>query len=135
MKWRHRRVIIIIMVILAMAVSFLLFSYLERINRYKKAVQQLAYSEIMVSQIPDGTYVGEFDADIISAMVRVVVKDGRITDIVLLEHKQERGTAGEAVLESIIEEQRINVDTVSGATNSSKVIKKAVENALSPYSG
>lgn len=30
----------------------------------------------------------------------------------------------------IIEEQKIDVDTISGATNSSTVIKKAVENAL-----
>ena len=33
-------------------------------------------------------------------------------------------------LEKIIEEQKIDVDAVSGATNSSTVIKKAVENAL-----
>ena len=34
------------------------------------------------------------------------------------------------VINEIVDEQRINVDAVSGATNSSIVIKKAVENAL-----
>lgn len=34
------------------------------------------------------------------------------------------------VVDRIIEEQKIDVDTVSGATNPSTVIKKVVENAL-----
>ena len=47
-----------------------------------------------------------------------------------MEHRHERGKAAEKVIEKIIEEQKIDVDAVSGATNSSTVIKKAVENAL-----
>ena len=38
--------------------------------------------------------------------------------------------AAETVINEIVDEQRIDVDAVSGATNSSIVIKKAVENAL-----
>ncbi|MCI8299875.1 MAG: FMN-binding protein, partial [Lachnospiraceae bacterium] len=41
-----------------------------------------------------------------------------------------RGSRAEVVVDRIIEEQKIEVDAVSGATNSSTVIKKAVENAL-----
>ena len=41
-----------------------------------------------------------------------------------LEHRQERGKAAEAVANEIVDEQRIDVDTVSGATNSSIVIKE-----------
>jgi hypothetical protein len=48
----------------------------------------------------------------------------------ILEHRNERGKAAEAITNKIIEEQKINVDTIAGATNSSTVIKKAVENAL-----
>jgi uncharacterized protein with FMN-binding domain len=33
-------------------------------------------------------------------------------------------------VDQIVSEQKIDVDAISGATNSSKVIKKAVENAL-----
>lgn len=36
----------------------------------------------------------------------------------------------ETIIDKIIDEQKIDVDAVSGATNSSTVIKKAVENAL-----
>ena len=41
-----------------------------------------------------------------------------------------RGKPAEIVADRIIQEQRIDVDAVSGATNSSVVIKKAVENAF-----
>lgn len=47
-----------------------------------------------------------------------------------MEHRHERGKAAEVVIEKIIKEQKIDVDAISGATNSSTVIKKAVENAL-----
>ena len=48
----------------------------------------------------------------------------------ILEHKNERGQAAETIVDQIVSEQKIDVDAISGATNSSKVIKKAVENAL-----
>jgi len=44
--------------------------------------------------------------------------------------KNGRGKPAEAVLDNIIKEQKIKVDAVSGATNSSIVLEKAVENAL-----
>ena len=66
----------------------------------------------------------------IRAKVAVTVQDGAITGIELLEHKNGRGEAAETVLEEIVSQQRIAVDAVSGATNSSIVLEKAVENAL-----
>ncbi|WP_313562885.1 FMN-binding protein [Ruminiclostridium cellobioparum] len=41
-----------------------------------------------------------------------------------------RGAKAEAIVDKIISEQSVTVDVISGATNSSKVILKAVENAL-----
>ena len=68
--------------------------------------------------------------DCIYAKVEVTIQNGEITGIRILEHKNERGQAAEAVVDRIVAEQRIDVDAVSGATNSSTVLKKAVENAL-----
>lgn len=68
--------------------------------------------------------------DFIYAKVEVTVQAGVITNIDILEHLNERGSRAEVVVDRIIEEQKIEVDAVSGATNSSTVIKKAVENAL-----
>ena len=66
----------------------------------------------------------------IYAKVEVTVQNGEITNINILEHRHERGKAAEVITDSIVDEQKIDVDAISGATNSSIVIKKAVENAL-----
>lgn len=57
---------------------------------------------------------------------------GALSGLILLADQKEAylRQAAEAVLEEILRQQRIDVDTVSGATNSSKVLKKAVEDAL-----
>ncbi len=62
--------------------------------------------------------------------VEVTVHSGEITGIRISEHGNERGKAAEAVAERIVLEQRIDVDAVSGVTNSSAVLKKTAENAL-----
>lgn len=67
--------------------------------------------------------------------MKVKVQNGTVTDIEILEHKNGRGGPAEIITDRIIEEQRIDVDAVSGATNSSIVIKKAVENALKAGDG
>lgn len=83
-----------------------------------------------IFRMSDGIYIGEYDVNFIYAKVEVTVQDGKITNIELLGHKNERGKPAEAILGKMIDAQRINVNAVSGATNSSTVIKKATENAL-----
>ena len=78
------------------------------------------------SNITNGIYDGASDVGYIAAKVEVVVNNGKIEKITLLEHKNERGTSAEVITDNMIKEQKIDVDTISGATNSSKVIKKAV---------
>ena len=48
----------------------------------------------------------------------------------MLEHKNGQGTPAEVIPEKVVETQTLEVDIVSGATYSSKVILKAIENAL-----
>ena len=104
--------------------------YLKSVADYKKAVKETTFEDIHISDIPDGVYVGEYDVDFIYAKVEVTVQNGEITNINILEHRHERGKTAEVITDSIIDEQKIDVDAISGATNSSTVIKKAVENAL-----
>lgn len=104
--------------------------YLKSVADYKQAVKETALDDIDISEIPDGIYIGEYDVNFICVKVEVTVQDGRITDVVLLEHKNGRGKSAEIITDRIIEQQKTDVDAVSGATNSSIVIKKAVENAL-----
>jgi len=82
--------------------------------------------------IADGVYEGNFSSWPNSAAVRVSVKDGRITDIVIVRHAASWiGKKAEPVIPlRIIEAQSTRVDAVSGATNSSRVIMNAVQDAL-----
>lgn len=105
-------------------------TYLKSVTDYKRAVKEATLEEINILDISDGIYIGEYDVNYIYAKVEVTVQNGKITNINILEHRNERGKAAEAIINEIIDEQRIDVDEISGATNSSTVIKKAVENAL-----
>ena len=104
--------------------------YLKKVADYKRAVGETTIGEIDIADVSDGIYIGEYDVNFIYAKVEVTVEDGEIVSINIMEHRHERGKAAETVIEKIIEEQKIDVDAISGATNSSTVIKKAVENAL-----
>ena len=104
--------------------------YLKSVADYKQAVKETTFVEINISDISDGVYIGEYDVNFIYAKVEVTVQNEEITNINILEHRHERGKAAEAITNKIMDEQKIDVDAISGATNSSTVIKKAVENAL-----
>ncbi len=123
-----------IIVRIAAAVILLLLAalavYFKSVVDYKHAVSAISIQEIPISDIADGIYVGECDVNFIYAKVEVTVHNGAIEDISILEHKNDRGQSAETVVDEIVAEQRIDVDAVSGATNSSTVLKKAVENAL-----
>ena len=126
---RKKIVMILIMLFLLLALIFGT-AYIDRVGEYKRAVKETTIEEVNISDIPDGVYIGEYDVNFIYAKVEVDVSGGKIIDVRILEHRQERGKDAEAVANEIVDEQRIDVDTVSGATNSSIVIKKAVEVAL-----
>ena len=122
----HRIAALCMALMLAAHVVFCITSFSE----YKREVAAISISQTDISALADGIYEGDCDVGYIYAKVRVTVIDGRIIAIDLLEHRNERGAAGEGVLERIVSEQNVGVDAVSSATNSSRVIEKAVENAL-----
>lgn len=104
--------------------------FLLDMQEYKAAIQNITFSSIDITTVPDGTYEGDFDAGFVYAKVSVTVKNGIMTDVKLLEHKNGKGASAESIIPTILEKQTTEVDSVSGATSSSKVIRKAVENAL-----
>ena len=126
-KLRLHRVLSLIMLVCIAA--HIIFYYID-FSSYKNRIVSASPLGIDMSQTADGTYIGEYDAGYIYAKVSVTVTNGIITDIRLLEHRHQRGQDAEQVTQDIIASQRINVDAISGATNSSLVIEKAVENAL-----
>ena len=66
----------------------------------------------------------------VSATVEVIIEGGRIEDIRLLDHGNGMGQPAEAIIEDVVEDQSLDVDSVSGVTYSSRVILKAIEATL-----
>ena len=96
----------------------------------KKELKVLKIENIDFNKVKNGDYTGEYNININSAKVNVSVKDGLIVKIDILKHHHGPGYGAEEITEEIIKKQTIEVDAVSGATKSSTVLKKAVENAL-----
>ena len=105
-------------------------TYFADFMEYQNNIENIEIGMVDCSDLEDGMYVGEYDAGYIYAKVKVQVKDEKIVSIDLLEHRNEKGKPAEQIIDDILKRQQIDVDEVSGATNSSKVIKKAIENAI-----
>jgi len=88
-------------------------------------------SSIDPAMLKDGIYEGTYRGGPNKAVVRVSIAEGKISSIQVVEHQAWRGRKAEKpVVERIIATQSTSVDAVSGATNSSRVIMNAVQNAL-----
>ena len=105
-------------------------AYIIDFNNYKRNVANIEINSINLENVEDGLYKGECNVGYIYAKAEVKIKDGVIVSINLLEHRNERGKQAENIINNIISEQKIDVDAISGATNSSNVIKKAIETAI-----
>lgn len=87
---------------------------------------------IDLSSITNGTYSGSYASFPVSVTLEVTILDHEITKITILKHDNGQGKPAEAITEDVIKAQSLQVDVISGATYSSKVILKALENALNP---
>ena len=97
---------------------------------FVQKIDKLEIRDVAVSQVKDGTYEGAETILPVSAKVRVTVSAGRITGITMLSHSHGPNHGADAILPRVLEAQSLQVDAVSGATYSSKVVRKAIENAL-----
>lgn len=131
MKLSRKRILFYLTVILLLIGLIFLSIYIKGVLDYKEVVEEITFDDINISDVADGIYIGECDVNFIYAKVEVTVESGKIIGINILEHKNGRGKPAESIINEIVKDQKINVDAVTGATNSSKVIKKAVENAIS----
>jgi uncharacterized protein with FMN-binding domain len=93
-------------------------------------IEKLTIEDIAVHDVKDGTYEGAQSNVPVTARVKVTMRDGRITDITLLGHSHGPGHGADEILDRVIQKQSLEVDAVTGATYSSKVILKAMEKAL-----
>lgn len=82
-------------------------------------------------RLVDGVYEGSYRSGPVKARVRVSIEDQRISNIQLIEHSTWKGKEAEAIIpDRIVQGQSTEVNVVSGATRSSRVIMNAVQNAV-----
>lgn len=124
-----RNVLIIVSIVVVIGVS-IGSKYLLDVQNYKNEVSELTINNPDLKNIEDGNYTGVYDAQFIKVNLTVEVKDHKMMAIVLNEHINGKGKPAETILNDVIKAQSLDVDTVSGATNSSKVILKSIERAL-----
>lgn len=105
-------------------------STVKRMEKSLELLTRMTISDVDLSKIPDGTYTGNHEVFPVLAEVKVTVADHKITAVELVKHRNGQGSAAEVIPGKVVEAQTLQVDIVSGATYSSKVILKAIENAL-----
>ena len=102
----------------------------------------LTFADLDFTKISDGTYVGEYVGtkdSLRNCKVEVTVEGGRVQGVKILggalcnAEQKTLGTSGLTIgtlFQRVIDEQSLQVDVVSGASLTSKVHLKAIENAL-----
>lgn len=124
-KYKNRIIVVLFGIIIIIFVSFAVI-----FNQITKKANAILISDVDLSVIPDGQYIGEYSIFPVYAKVEVTVKKHNFIEINILKHNNGLGSGAESIKEDIEREQRLNIDTISGATVSSKCILKAVENAI-----
>lgn len=128
MKKKHIVLCIVLSIILV--ATFTTTLVYKNIDKNLKQLSVMAIQEIDFTKLSDGVYEGSYQVFPVSVEVEVTINNHEIARIDLIKHSNGQGKPAEIITEKVIEAQSLKVDVISGATYSSKVILKAIENAL-----
>ncbi len=117
----------IVVLVLALVLGGLFIFVTIKMN---SQLESMDVSDVDMQTVADGCYTGISETDLVQVTVDVTVADHKITEIKIVRHRNGKGAPAEVIVEDMVAQNRCDVDIVSGATNSSVVIKSAVHNAL-----
>jgi uncharacterized protein with FMN-binding domain len=121
------------LIIIFGSLACLIVAIVILVNVMQKSLDELTTREVggvNIAEVPDGTYRGECSVFPVIVKVDVTVASGAITEIIIVQHQNGQGAPAEAITNQVISEQTLDLEVISGATYSSKVILLAIENAL-----
>jgi uncharacterized protein with FMN-binding domain len=102
-------------------------------NQGMDKIHALTIKTPALSAVYDGEHYGKYCEGRWCYDITVIIKDHKISDIKLNNDKMRMFKDLHATLiKKIIEQQRIDIEAISGATITSKAFLKAVENAVRP---
>lgn len=137
-KHRGRRILLVVLAVIV----FILGATVLAMEPGRREAMDLTISPVDFGQLQDGVYTGEYRGTkdkLRDTAVQVTVSEGAVTDIQVVEgalagEKQDtevrNGLTIRDLFGRVIEAQSLQVEAISGATITSKVNLKAVENAL-----
>lgn len=131
MKKKTKVFIIILFILLVIGAGATYF-----VKMTENSLAELSSTEIVdvdLTTVADGTYLGSYKAFPVSVEVEVTILNHEITEIVILKHDSGQGEPAEVIILDVIEMQSLNVDLITGATYSSKVILLAIQDALKSW--
>ncbi|RDU25032.1 FMN-binding protein [Anaerosacchariphilus polymeriproducens] len=107
----------------------------SKVSREHIEAKSLPLDGVDFNKLSDGTYIGEYEGGMYkwrTNKVQVTVASGKVTDIKLISSKElsENNTYHIDLYNRVLEEQTLKVDTISGATLTSKAYLQGIENAL-----
>ncbi|MBS4032618.1 MAG: FMN-binding protein [Clostridiales bacterium] len=126
-----RRVIfLVILTVVIFAAYGYVAVYLPQTAEHKQ-VRDMIIQDVDLEQIPDGTYQGSFNYASFTYLVEVKITDHKFENIKVLQNRESKhAKEAEGVITRVQRNQTLQVDTISGATTTSKALLKAIENAL-----
>lgn len=127
---KKRKIILIVVGAFIILVAVGVFVAQRAIQSNLSQLDNVAVNDVPLAQVKDGTYNGHFAAFPVTVDVAVTVLDHKYKEIKLVKHDNGQGKPAEAITGKVIQAQSLKVDLVSGATYSSKVILKAIEDAV-----
>jgi uncharacterized protein with FMN-binding domain len=109
----------------------------SRLMKEHREARSLPLNAVDFGKLKDGTYHGAYEGGMYKWRANecdVTVTDGTVTAIQLVASKDpgRENTQVKPLYDRVISAQSLHVDTISGATLTSKAYLQAVENALIP---
>jgi uncharacterized protein with FMN-binding domain len=122
---------LIVLAVLAVAGGF----GWSRLSKEHQEARSLPLNAVDFGKLNDGAYHGAYEGGMYKWRAnecQVTVSSGKVTDIQLTGSSDPGGknTQHQMLYDRVIQAQSLQVDTISGATLTSKAYLQAVENAL-----
>jgi len=128
MKKNTKIFVSILVVLMLMGLGIVYF--IQKTETSLSELEALEIDDVDLTLIDDGIYEGSYSVFPVSVEVKVTVLNHTITEIEIIKHVNGQGAQAGIIIEDVLLEQSLEVDLVTDATYSSKVILLAIQDAL-----
>ncbi len=132
---KGRKIVWIIILIIVAIVGIIGITKWPLLMKEHQEARNLPINMIDFSKLKAGTYNGEYEGGMFkwrANKVEVTIASGKVTSIKFIGSSDpgKENTQHNELYNRVIDAQSLQVDTISGATLTSKAYLKAIENAL-----